>query len=149
MNFLAGKMQFFFGWKSRAENEALSFFTENELLKIDCKFENEKFSFDAEKFSSLPLAIKVRIIFKGIDFVKASERIPYAFVSCLASGCFENAGCSECGGLEFSFCNGRFLIQKKRKVATESVFFVIIEKMEFIRLEKFLLKFFRMMMKFF
>lgn len=114
--------------KNRAENEALSFFTENELLKIDCKFENEKFSFDAEKFSSLLLAIKVRIIFKGIDFVKASERIPYAFVSCLASGCFENAGCSECGGLEFSFCNGRFLIQKKRKVATESVFFVIIEK---------------------
>ncbi|WP_296662927.1 MULTISPECIES: tRNA lysidine(34) synthetase TilS [unclassified Treponema] len=114
--------------KSRAENEALSFFAEQELLKINCKFENEKVSFDAEKFSSLPLAIKIRIIFKGIDFVKASERIPYSFASSLASGCFENAGCSECGGLEFSFCNGRFLIQKKRKVATESGFFVIIEK---------------------
>ena len=114
--------------KSRVENEALSFFAEQELLKIDCKFENEKVSFDAEKFSSLPLAIKIRIIFKGIDFVKAFERIPYSFVSSLALGCFENAGGSECGGLEFSFCNGRFLIQKKRKVATESGFFVIIEK---------------------
>lgn len=114
--------------KSRAEYEAISFFSDNELSKIEVEAENGKFSFDAVKFSLLPLGVKIRIIFRGIDFVKASERIPYAFVSGLASECLKSTISLECGGLEFSVYGGRFLIQKKRKVATESGFFAIIER---------------------
>ncbi|MGN0728617.1 tRNA lysidine(34) synthetase TilS [Treponema sp.] len=114
--------------KSSTEEAALAEWTERAFSEAGCGFEKGCFFCDSGAFFSFPMAVRIRILFRGISLAGAAERIPYSFVADVASGKKTACGSVDCGGLEFSVSGGKILIQKKRKIATESVFFAIIEK---------------------
>lgn len=113
--------------KSRRSEAVISTLAEEALLQIDAERGDGTFSFNEAKFRAQPEAVRMKIAFEGISYVQPESRIPYSFAAdvFLKDGAARKA---ECGGIGFGFKDGRIFIQKKQKIATETGFFVIIEK---------------------
>ncbi|MBQ0039450.1 MAG: tRNA lysidine(34) synthetase TilS [Treponema sp.] len=115
--------------KSRADNEALDFFAEKSLQDINWTFNDGRVTFNAHTFFNLQEAIRHRIIMKAVKLVGAMDRIPFSFVDRWTRKDYARSkGHEESCGVTFRLDGDVFEIEKKRKVATESGFFVIIEQ---------------------
>ncbi len=132
----------FFGFEKALLNGVQKAFDDEEAL---CSFLTEDFwavkkdsvECCGAEFLALPEALKRRQIFAGIDLVGGnSGRIPFLFVMDFL-GAMENAGSSglskncvkkSAGNLLFCFDGKKIEIKKNQLLATDSSFFVIIDR---------------------
>lgn len=117
--------------KMHDNNVVLESCTELALGRVDAAFDERDrvYSLMRFAFSRESRAIQRRLIYRGITMVGAESRVPSSFVENLMDDAGKKVEWTEnVSGLEFECGLDRIIIRKHVKEATESGFFVTIEK---------------------
>lgn len=119
--------------KLSVDNDVIENLLEKSLQEIEWKKEDEsvpKISFNLNKFNQLELGIKIRVLYKSIEQLIAKKRISYNFIRELIDLLLRKNEDFDLinNGLFFSKKKNFVYILKNTKLATEKVFFVIIEE---------------------
>lgn len=115
-----------FAEKKQMADSFISEVSEKAFSYIDYKLSSSCVSFNRKNFFNLPLIIRIKVVFKAIEFIQAKKRISYGFVRDMV--CTINKdGRKACGGIEFCFSNDLIYIRKKQEQVTDKGFYVIIK----------------------
>lgn len=98
-------------------------FFENECKKYPWEFSKNQGSMKKDIFESLHKAIKIRLVYKCLNQIKANHRIPYDIIDTFCEG--KN---TSSGGVNFLYTKDKVLINNKKNSSKDSYFFAIIEE---------------------
>lgn len=114
--------------KMHDDAAAVDFLSDSALETIAWKDEDEGISFDRYFFSVQQSAVKRRLLYRAFTAAGPSSRVPYGLIERVIGLSSSSGWHEEASGIEVFCKDARIFVQKARKLATESGFFVIIEK---------------------
>ena len=125
----------FLGWDSAVINasaRAAEDFSALESLTVFHKWQIIKDSvcMDRTEFCSCHAAIRRRLLYKAFNLLKVQVRVPYSIIEAVQNAVEKKLKhfSSSVVGIHITFNENYVSVKKKKNLATESCFFVIIEK---------------------
>lgn len=127
-----------FARKNKEDSDFLSAAAFESLKRVDYVTGGGSASFNKREFFNLPLALRIRVMFRAIDEAGATrnnfrqgaelQRISYAAVRNLVASCPGGIALRSLSGVEVRFSGERITVSPCAGRATEQGFFVIIDK---------------------